>query len=285
MRKKIVLLIVIISVIIISAVSIIFIFRKDENNNNIKNKDVMGVWWWNNELDTELYLNFAAENGINEIYFCSSEFGVETSLFIKSANKFGIDVYLLQGEYEWLDDSSSLIKKIEKYREYQQAYPNSKFSGIHLDIEPHQNPDFKNRRENLILNLIELADLLNKSYEDISFDYDIPFWLDDNISYNNLNRPAYQHLIDIADRIFVMSYRDSVDSILDIASDELSYAKSIGKKLILSVECSSNEGDKVSFAEEGRSVLKEELQKIKQILKDSVGMSIHHIKSFYDMKE
>ena len=285
MRKKIVLLIVIISIIVISAVSIIFIFRKDENNNDIKNKDVMGVWWWSNKLDTDLYLNFAAENGINEIYFCSSEFGEETSGFIDSANKLGIDVYYLQGEYEWLDDSSSLIRKIENYREYQQTYPNSKFSGIHLDIEPHQNPDFKNRREDLILNLIELANLLNKSYEDIGFDYDIPFWLDDNITFNNLNRPAYQHLIDIADRVFVMSYRDTADAIINVAKDEVDYAQSIGKKIILSVECSSNEGDNVSFAEEGRSVLKGELQKIKAILKDSVGISIHHIKSFYGMKE
>ena len=57
------------------------------------------------------------------------------------------------------------------------------------------------------------------------------------------------------------------DAIINVAKDEVDYAQSIGKKIILSVECSSNEGDKVSFAEEGRSVLKEELLKIKQILK------------------
>jgi hypothetical protein len=232
-----------------------------------------------------VYLNFAAENGINEIYFCSSEFGEETSGFIDSANKLGIDVYYLQGEYEWLDDSSSLIRKIENYREYQQTYPNSKFSGIHLDIEPHQNPDFENRREDLILNLIELANLLNKSYEDISFDYDIPFWLDDNITFNNLNRPAYQHLIDIADRVFVMSYRDTADAIINTASDELTYAQSIGKKIILSVECSSSEGDKVSFAEEGKKEMKQQLNILKERFGDDIGMSIHHIRSWYDMKE
>ena len=42
-------------------------------------------------------------------------------------------------------------------------------------------------------------------------------------------------------------------------AEMLNYAKAINKTLILSVECSSDEGDKVSFAEEGRAVLKNEL--------------------------
>ena len=153
-----------------------------------------------------------------------------------------------------------------------------------MDIEPHQNPEFENNREDLILKLVRLADVLNKNYVDISFDYDIPFWFEDVITYNNVSCQAYKHIIDIADRVFIMSYRDTADSIIDIASDELDYAQSIGKKIILSVECSSDEGDKVSFAEEGRAVLKDELSKIKQVLNDKVGVSIHHIKSFYDMK-
>ena len=289
MKKKIFILLLVVSLIILSVVSIVFIFRKDNENNNTPNKDdgkdIMGVWWWNSHLDSDIYLTFAKENGINEIYYCSSEFGEETSSFIDSANKLGIDVYWLQGEYQWLDDATPLLNKIEKYRKYQTDYPNSKFSGIHLDIEPHQNPDFQNSRGDLILKLIELADLLKENYDDISFDYDIPFWLDDVITYKNVSCQAYKHIIDIADRVFVMSYRDSADSIIDIASEELDYAESIGKKIILSVECSSEEGDKVSFAEEGRIVLKEELIKLKQILKDKIGLSVHHIKSWYDMKE
>ena len=284
MKKKALIFIIIITIIITGFVPIIYNLVNDKNINT-KIKDVMGVWWWNNKLDAELYLNFAIENGINEIYFCSSEFGEETSKFINDANKLGAKVYWLQGEYEWLDDSSSLLRKIEDYCQYQKDYPNSKFSGIHLDIEPHQNPDFTNRKEDLILKLIELADLLNKTYIDISFDYDIPFWFDDNIIYNDLNRPAYQHIIDIADRVFIMSYRDTANSIINIASDEFNYAQSVGKKLMLSVECSSSEADNVSFAEEGRNILKDELIKIKQILNNDVGIAIHHIKSWYDMKE
>lgn len=282
MKKRIIIISLIIIIFAIGVVSIVLVLRKDKPN---EPQDVMGVWWWNDELDAEKYLSFAKENKINEIYYCSSKLDTNTSKFIELANKSNISVYWLQGEYQWLDNSSGLVRRIDRYYQYQRNYPNSKFSGIHLDIEPHQNPDFETKREELILKLIELADFLDKTYIDISFDYDIPFWLNDNITYNDLNCPAYQHLINIADRVFVMSYRDTVDDIISVANEELSFAESVNKKIFLSVECSSNEGDKVSFMEEGKSVMKEELSVIKERLGSKVGIAIHNIKSWYDMKE
>jgi len=201
------------------------------------------------------------------------------------ANQKGIDVFWLQGEYQWLDDSSKLLEKLEKYNRYQTENPNCKFAGIHLDIEPHQNPEFGVKRAELIHELIDLAYNLKITYPNIKFDYDIPFWLDDNIQFNNQVKPAYQHMIDIADRVFVMSYRDSAAAIRDIAKDELEYAKSIGKKIILSVETYSTEGDKVSFLEEGKIKMMAELQTLKEEFGDSIGLSIHHIKTWYDLKD
>lgn len=306
MRKRI-FIILISCIVLITACLFLFIDRVDnsgdgddmtnpnmEDNSNTEidtdgdNKvvdNVIGVWWWNDELDEEEYLSFASANNVNEIYFCSCDFGADTSNFISRANKLGIEVYWLQGEYEWLDDSISLMEKIEDYRQYQEDYPDSKFSGIHLDIEPHQSPDFDARRESLILKLIKLADLLKQTYKEISFDFDIPFWIDDNITYGGSTRSAYQHMIDIADRVFVMSYRDTADAIIDVGGDELSYAKEVGKKIIFSVECSSSEGDKVSFAEEGRCAMMAELEILKQKLGDDFRISIHNIKSWHDMKE
>ena len=288
MKKKIIVITILILVIAAVVTSLIFILKEEDPANTPKGdepKDVMGVWWWDDELDAEKYLSFAKDNKINEIYYCSGNLDENTSKFIELANKLDISVYWLQGEYQWLNDSSGLINKIDRYCQYQQDYPNFRFSGIHLDIEPHQNPYFETKREELILKLIELADFLDKTYTNISFDYDIPFWLNDNITYNNLNCPAYQHLIDIADRIFVMSYRDTADGIINVASEELSYAESVDKKLFLSVECLSYEGDKVSFMEEGKSVMNEELSIIKDRLGNKVGIAIHNIKTWYDMKE
>lgn len=242
----------------------------------------LGVWWWNDTLKDE-YLEFARENKVSEIYYCSDDFNENTSNFISRANNYGIKVYWLVGEYSWLSDSSNLYKKINEYQEYQNRY--TRFEGIHLDIEPHQDPTFKTNRGQLILNLIQLANNLKNDFKDILFDYDLPFWLNDIITYNNEDKEAYKHMIDVASRVFLMSYRDTSEAIYDVSVDEIEYAKSVNKVLFLGVETKSNEGDNVSFQEEGAQYMYEEILKVRKMVPSTFGISIHHIKTWHDLKE
>jgi len=242
-----------------------------------------GVWWWDDTLGDK-YFEFVKENGVNEIYYCSDNFDAGTNLFIKEANDVGIKVYYLAGEYKWLSDSTNLHEKIDKYINYQSQYSN-KFSGIHLDIEPHQDPDFDIKRSELIINLINLANELKIRYSDITFDYDLPFWLEDIVSVNGEEKEAYKHMIDVADRIFLMSYRDDAEKIYEISKDEIEYAKSVNKKLVLGVETKSSEGDNVSFEEEGKEYMYEELYKLKRLIPKDFGLVIHHVKTWYELKD
>lgn len=251
---------------------------------NNQSKAPIGSWWWNDELDVDTYLNFATENNVNEIYFCSSKFNESTKNFIRKANSNNIDVYWLAGEYKWLEDNSKLIKQIENYIKYQNEYKNAQFSGIHLDIEPHQSPNFKTNRSELIYNLIDLANNLKTKYPSIKFDYDLPFWLHDLITYNEQTKPAYEFMIDFANRVFIMSYRDTVEAILDISKEEIDYAKKQEKQLVLCVETYSNEGNNVSFKEEGKQVMQEEINKLKKELPKNFGIAIHHIKTWFELK-
>lgn len=244
-----------------------------------------GTWWWNNKLDYDQYLNFASENNINEIYFYSNKFDETTHNFISKANAKNIEVYWLAGKYEWLSNNSDLIEKIDNYTKYQNDHQNAQFSGIHLDIEPHQNPNFNENRYQLIYNLIDLASTLKNTYPEIKFDYDLPFWLHDEITYNNKTKPAYEFMIDIANRIFVMSYRDTAEAILKIAKEEIAYAKEQNKQLVLCVETYSTEGDNVSFFEEGKQIMQKEISKLKESIPQNFGIAIHHIKSWYDLKD
>lgn len=276
--KKIYILIGIIFSLLLGVVVTVFTINK--NYQQVYSK---GTWWWNSKLDADIYLDFASKNSVNEIYFYTSKFDEHTQSFIMKANAKNIKVYMLAGEYEWLDDNSKLLNKIDKYLEYQSTYKNANFSGIHLDIEPHQSPDFKTNRQQLIYNLIDLASTLKNTYPTIKFDYDLPFWLNDEITYNNQTKPAYEHMIDIANRIFVMSYRDTVDAILNIAKEEISYAKQQNKQLFLCAETNSSEGDNVSFKEEGKQVMGEELKKLRKEIPQNFGIAIHHIKTWYDL--
>ncbi|MBE5735676.1 MAG: hypothetical protein E7361_04460 [Clostridiales bacterium] len=279
MKKKIFIILTIVLLITGIILAIILIPK------NTTAPEILGVWWWNDKLDTNTYMDFAKQNSVTEIYYCSSKFDNDTSSFITTAKNNDISVYWLAGEYQWLDDNSNLISKIEKYITYQDTYQNSSYNGIHLDIEPHQNPDFDIRRSDLILSLIQLANTLNTTYPDIEFHYDIPFWLDDEILYNGIIKPAYQHMIDIADRVFVMSYRDTSEKIEEVALDELNYAKSQNKPIMLCVETYSTEGDKVSFMEEGNIAMMSEITKLQKKYMNDIGFAIHHIKSWKELKD
>ena len=247
-------------------------------------KNLLGVWWWNDTLDSD-YLDFAKNNGVTEIYYCSDNFNIKTASFIEKANNLNIKVYWLAGEYKWLNDSKNLYTKIALYEKYQKEYPNKKFEGIHLDIEPHQNPNFDENREDLILSLIQLANDLSNDFNAIKFDYDIPFWFNDEISFDNNTKPAYAHMIDVANRVFLMSYRDSSEDIYSVSKDEIDYATKNNKTIFLGVETKSNEGDKVSFQEEGKKIMEEEISKVRKLIPNNFGISIHQIETWYILKE
>lgn len=241
---------------------------------------IKGTWWWNKNLDTK-YLDFACENNINEIYYCDSNMNEKTISFLKIANEKKLNCYLLAGEYQWVLDDSKLINLIDRYIEFNKENDNL-YKGIHLDIEPHQHPEFKENRNELITKLVGLIYKLKNKYPNIEFSYDIPFWFEDEITFNNETKEAYKFILDYADRVFIMSYRDTKDGIIKSAKEEIEYAKANNKKLVLCVETYSTEGDNVSFYEEGKTVLNNVL---KELENESSGIAIHHIKSWYDLKD
>ena len=106
---------------------------------------VRGVWWWDKSLGQE-YLDFAVDNGINEIYYCDSSFNEKTESFISQAKRKDLRVYLLAGECEWVLDDTSLRQLIINYIAFQET-TSYQFDGIHLDIEPHQHDEWDSRRE------------------------------------------------------------------------------------------------------------------------------------------
>ena len=255
---------------------IIFVNKKDNNT-------TFGVWWWNNRLDIS-YLDYAKSNNINEIYYYTSSFNEKTNSFIANAKERNIKVYWLTGEYDWINDSQPLINLIEEFNEYQHTYDNT-FEGIHFDIEPHQDPNFENNRQMTITKYINLVIELKKNYPNIWMEYDIPFWLEDEITINGKTKPAYQFVMDNSNRVTVMSYRDTSQQIYNVAKEEIQYAQNIGKTLNLGVETQNVDDDIVTFYEEGKNYMYNELQNLRELIPKDFGIVIHHIYSWYNLKE
>ena len=249
---------------------------------------VLGVWWWSDSLD-DSYYNFVISRGVNEIYYCASDFSTQTYNFIKRANQNGVKVYWLAGEYEWAENSENLYKKLNLFLQYQNAYPDGKFAGVHLDIEPHQNPKWKGTtkespiRITLVQQLIDLAVKVKADFPLLNVSYDLPFWLDYEIKLNGETKIAYEAMIDVADKVFLMSYRDTADGIYSVSSQEIEYAKKVNKSVYLGIETYSSEGDNVSFWEEGEAVMLSEMDKLRDMVDKNFGLSVHHAKKWVEL--
>lgn len=244
----------------------------------------VGAWWWDEDIDKTEYLKFAKKNHVTEIYYHATLLNDETAEFILRANKIGIKVYWLIGDYKWLSDPNALYSKISEYLLFQETHKNTTFAGIHLDIEPHQDSHFETNKLGLLTSLVSLATILSEKYTNITFDYDIPFWFDDviTIRYSNgelKSLPTYAHMINIANRVFIMSYRDSASEIFEVSSDEINYATSINKTVTLCVE-TSDVGNEVSFIEEGKKYLNTQLNALERDVPLGTCIAIHNIKSW-----
>ncbi len=278
MRKKLVISISIILVVALAlGVGLSFGLKKDELPSFA---DIVGVWCWDENINYK-YIDFACQNGVDEIYLDASL--TSENKIISYANDKGMDVYWLYGNKECVVDFDILVRAIDKFVIYNDTY-DCKFKGVHLDIEPHQFDDFDERREYYITRLVELIDYINREYRSLDITWDIPFWIDDAIEFSGVSKEAYKHIIDLADGVVFMTYRDSAEDIYKLAKDELDYAKSTGKIIFLSVETNDvDEAEKVTFFEEGASYMYEQLEKLKTLIDVPYGLCIHHLESWYDL--
>lgn len=242
----------------------------------------VGVWWWDNRLSND-YLIFASENNVDEIYYYTSDFSHKNADFIKESNNLGIKVYWLCGEYQWLDDYNLFYEEMEKFEQFQNNQIN-KFEGVHIDLEPHQHPNWNSNKEELIVQYIDFVKTITNKYKFIKFDFDLPFWLEDIINYDEKTQEAFKYVIDYANRVFVMSYRDSAEDMVNVAMEELQYANEKEKQIFISVETGEEE-DIVTYYEEGKEYLYSQIEKLDKIINQNFGLAIHHIKSWYQLKD
>jgi hypothetical protein len=249
----------------------------------------VGVWWWEDELCARPeYLDFAKSNGVNEIYLCTNNFNGTTADFIRSARGKGIAVYLLTGEYQYIYGSygrGGFDALMVRYLAYQStAAAAERFSGVHLDVEPHQDPNFDTDRTAIMERYLNFVVSVCAEYKDTKFDFDIPFWFDDIVEYGGQRIPLYAAVISASHRVFVMSYRDTAAEMWNVGKEEVAFAKENGRRIFLCASADSAEGDRMGYSEEGRDFMTAEMGKLKDMADyDGLGIAIHHIKIWYDM--
>ncbi len=275
------------------------------------------VWMWEKEAYGLLESRAAAKEasaflrskGINTVYFYADAFGGRNLLrdkpklyrkLIRRLRGEGIKTYALLGsaylkteEYvlpERHPDAMAMLKRVLDYNAA--AGPEERFAGVNLDIEPHMLDQWNSEtRSALLRNFLDmgrkLTDLRKAYALDLPVGPAVPFWLDGiTLDWEGRSKPASEHAADIFDYLALMDYRDRAegrDGIIAHAENELRYAASIGRKVVIGVETGKNEIRKVSFHHLKEEDLERELGLTEKAYAASpafAGFVIHHYRTY-----
>lgn len=215
------------------------------------------TWFWETPLikdSTPEILEFANSQGIN-VFYLQMNRDVRPEYyrdFIRKAGRQGIEVHVLGGAPNWALESERhrLETFIEWTAEYQAAAaPNERFTGIHVDIEPHVLGEWRTNYDSVVRQwqnnvryLVDGARSLN-----LPIASDMTFWLH-TYKLPDQSASLSSWMIQQFDQIVIMAYRDSAQQIYNLAAAELAEADKYGKEALIAVETkSSNEGQLCHF--------------------------------------
>ncbi|HVR82551.1 MAG TPA: hypothetical protein VHF02_10795 [Luteimonas sp.] len=186
-------------------------------------------------------------------------------------------------------DAVAMFQRVLDYNAA--ASPDERFDGVNLDIEPHILEQWDTQRDGLLLHFLdmgqELMALKRKSGLSLAVGPAMPFWFDGiELDWRGVKKPVSEHVFDIYDYAALMDYRDHAqggDGIIDHASNEMTYADSHHKRVVIGVEVTPSDIQKVSFDHLAEPDLERELRLVEQAYRDSpafAGFAIHHFRGY-----
>lgn len=271
------------------------------------------IWIWEGEsyamveqpAVAEEAIDFMKKNGVDTLYLYADAYQARNLIvespalyrsLIEYAHGRGMHVYALLGS-AYLNTEAYILPErradaqamLQRILTYNQAAPSAaRFDGINLDIEPHiLNAWNEDTRLDLLRHFLDMSAALmrlKKVYGvQLSVGPAIPFWLDGiELEWQGQRKPVSEHAIDIYDYVALMDYRDKADGsdgIIDHASNEIAYANRTGKKVVVGLETTKNDINKVTFYEEGPKIMEREITKVNAALMKEpsfAGYALHH---------
>lgn len=268
---------------------------------NIVDKPNISTWLWDvKEIvkDSDGVIDFLAKNNVGTLYI-QINYEVKKDVyrgFIKMAAQKGISVYALDGSSDWISVGGEKAQKrfFNWLTDYQESSKvDEVFSGVHLDVEPYLNKEYKNDRnkaiekyQEFLLYAVDECKKLN-----LAFGVDIPFWFDE-VDYSTRFGigTAAEWVIKNVSNVTVMAYRDTAsgrNGINKLIENEMAIGEKYNSKVEIAVETGkSGEGDSITFFEEGQEYMLRQLSVVEDTYKDNSsfsGFAIHHYKSWRDL--
>ncbi|ANU14537.1 amidase [Planococcus halocryophilus Or1] len=282
-----------------AGVLLLFMLTQNGVNSHAIELDVKATWLWNPWMiysDEAGTLAFLESKDVNKVYVQIDEDIPATTYqsFIEKAGAAGMTIYALDGANDWVAPKGfakqdRLMNWLSTYQ--QGALPAQKFTGVHLDVEPYLYSGWNTNRAATIKSYQALLSKAASSTAamNIPLEADMPFWFDE-IAYKNTYGKGVlaEWVIANTDSVTLMAYRDSASMIKELVKNEVAYAEKYGKTVVVGVETGqTDEGNNISFFEEGEAFMNRELAAVSAYYSTASGfggVAVHHVDSWKTMK-
>ena len=167
--------------------------------------------------------------------------------FLRSATAHGLRIHTLSGDPSYVvpKNYARALARVDATLAFNRAAPDGeRFAGVHFDVEPHGLKAWKaadnDARCELLTHLVEVsalaAERLHTQSPGIAFGADVTFWFDKTkadgspvypVTFRGVTKDATKHLLDLADNVGIMSYRNTAEGrngITSLVRQTIAYA-------------------------------------------------------------
>jgi hypothetical protein len=251
---------------------------------------------------------FLRAKHIRTLYLYADAYGGENLLeaqpglyrqFISRLHQRGMRAYALLGSaylhteaYVLPEHRAEALAMLQRVLAYNAAAGSAeRFDGVNLDIEPHILDLWPEQKMQLLRQFLDLGaalmELKQASGQPLAVGPAIPFWLDGiELDWHGTSRPVSEHVLDIYDYAALMDYRDHAlgrDGIVSNAADEMASAERMRKRLVIGVDVTADDIQKVSFDHLAEADLERELALAARAFRHNrafAGFAIHHFRGY-----
>lgn len=178
--------------------------------------------------------------------------------FLREAHAHGLRIHALAGDPSFTEPPRHLraLARVQSIIEFNRTAAGGSFAGIHLDIEPHGLKAWSTaspaQRSLLLTHLVEVgsqaADRAHSAVPALQFGADIPFWFDKAqpdgrplypVTFQGVTKDATKHLLDFADNVGIMSYRNTAEGkngIVSLVRPTIEYADTAKGRAFIGVK-------------------------------------------------
>lgn len=209
----------------------------------------------------------------------------KTRAFLKEASGHGLRIHALAGDPSHVlrGNHEKVLARVDALAEFNNSSPaDSRFAGIHFDIEPHAMPQWKTSSEeekcSLLTQFVEVnakaAEKLRKLSPGTLYGADVAFWLDKvkddgspayPVTFRGATKDATKHLLDFVDNLGTMSYRNKTEGrngMIAIVERSIAYADTAKGRVFVGVKMADNGPKLESYFGSTEQEMNAELQKV-----------------------